>query len=220
MEQDPGKLFFNDGYQLAKSEMNGNPDKKSIFRALKKMYQSIDELNESLLNFAGKQGIKVDCCKGCAWCCHQPVFANSYELHYLSEYIRTNFQKQKQKEILRCATEKNKKVSTLSEDAVLKYKSPCPMLENGACSSYEARPMACRIYLSTKLESCLEFYHHPENEKDYPALLDFPLLAGKMMNEGFIEALKETGIGIAEFRLEEGLTITMAKSWQEENILK
>jgi hypothetical protein len=69
--------------------------------------------------------------------------------------------------------------------------------------------MACRIYLSTRLETCLEFYHHPENEQNYPALIDFPLKAGRMMNEGFMAALKENGIETAEFRLEEGLKIVL-----------
>ena len=65
------------------------------------------------------------------------------------------------------------------------------------------------IYLSTKLQTCLEFYHHPENETNFPALIDLPLRAGQMMNEGFRAALKESGIETAEFRLEEGLRITL-----------
>lgn len=74
---------------------------------------------------------------------------------------------------------------------------------------YEGRPMACRIHLSTKLGTCLEFYHHPENEQNYPALIDFPLRAGRMINEGFMAALKGYGIETDEFRLEEGLRIVL-----------
>ena len=220
VEQNPNKVFFNDGYQLVVSELKGKADKDSVFRALKKMYQSIDMLIDSLLVFAGKQGIQVACHKGCGCCCHQVVFANSYETHYLSEYIKSNFSREEQRDTLERARQKNKKVKELSEADILKYKSPCPLLIDGACSAYEARPMACRIYLSTRLETCLEFFHHPENEKNYPALLDFPLMAGKMMNEGFIEALKENEVGTAEFRLEEGLSITLEGNWSEPNALK
>lgn len=220
MEQDPNKVFFNDGYQLAVSEIKGKADKDSIFRTLKKMYQSIDILTDSLLAFAEKQDIVVACNKGCEWCCHQAVFANSYETHYLSEYIKSNFTQEERLNVLERARQKNEKVKKLSEAGVLKYKSPCPLLINGACSAYEARPMACRIYLSTRIETCLEFFHHPGNEENYPALLDFPLMAGKMMNEGFIEALKEKEVGTAEFRLEEGLSITLEENWSESNALK
>ena len=50
--------------------------------------------------------------------------------------------------------------------------------------------MACRIYLSTDVKTCHEFYKNPDNIENYPALLDFPMKAGKMMNEGFKAALK------------------------------
>lgn len=213
-------VFYNDGYQLAKSEIAGKPGKVAIFRGLAKMYQSVDLLIDSLLNFAGKQGIQTACHKGCEWCCHQAVYANSYEIHYLSEYIKTQFQKEEKQKIHDRAKDKNDKVKKLTEAEVLKYKSPCALLVNGTCSAYEARPMACRIYLSTKLESCLEFFHHPENEKNYPALLDFPLIAGKMMNEGFMKALKENGIETAEFRLEEGLSIILEDGWSAPDALK
>ncbi len=209
------EIFYNDGYQLLVEATNGSPDKDSIFSALKKMYQSIDELIDALLAYAEKQGIQIACHKGCEWCCHQAVFANSYEIHYLSEYIKLNLPKEKRIEALQKAKRKNEHVSQLSEAEMLQYKSPCPLLIDGACSSYAARPMACRIYLSTRLETCLEFFHHPENEKNYPALLDFPLIAGKMMNEGFSAALKEQGIEISEFRLEEGLAISLDEKWSE-----
>ncbi len=184
------------------------------------MYQSVDSLIDSLLAYAEKKGIGVACHKGCEWCCHQAVFANSYETHYLSEYIKTNFTKEEREKTRVRAEQKNAKVQKLSEAEILKYKSACPLLVDGACSAYEARPMACRIYLSTRLESCLEFFQHPGNEKNYPALLDFPLTAGKMMNEGFAQALKENGIGTAEFRLEEGLSITLKESWAGPHALK
>lgn len=214
------EVFFNDGYQLIKSEIAGKPDKDTIFRAITKMYKSVDQLIDSLLKYAETQGKKAACYKGCEWCCHQAVYANSYEIHFLSEYIKTNFQKVQIEQILNRAKNKNQQVKKLSEAEVLKYKSPCSLLIDGACMAYEARPMACRIYLSTKLESCLKFYHQPEDEKNYPALLDFPLMAGRMMNEGFIEALKEKEIGTAEFRLEEGLSITLEEGWLEPNALK
>jgi hypothetical protein len=91
----------------------------------------------------------------------------------------------------------------LSEKEILNSKFPCPLLENGACSAYPARPMACRIYLSSDVNTCLKFYREPEDETTYPALLDFPMRAGRMMNEGFKAALKAHGINIQEFRIDQ-----------------
>ena len=203
------RIFYSDGYKLAQSAIENGLSNDTLFSAIESLYTEIDGLNDSIVALAERQNIKVACFKGCHWCCHQAVFANSYELHFLSERIKKNFNSEELADLIAKTDAKHAITSELSEDKVLLFKSPCPLLRDGSCSSYAARPMACRIYLSTKLETCLEFYHHPENEANFPALIDFPLRAGKMMNEGFRAALKEFGIETAEFRMEEGLSITL-----------
>jgi Fe-S-cluster containining protein len=203
------RIFYSDGYCLAQSAIEKGLSNDTLFSAIESLYSAIDGLNDSIVALAERQNIKVACFKGCHWCCHQAVFANSYELHFLSEKIKKNFNSEELADVIAKTDAKHAITSELSEDEVLLFKSPCPLLRDGSCSSYASRPMACRIYLSTKLETCLEFYHHPENEANFPALIDFPLRAGKMMNEGFRAALKEFGIETAEFRMEEGLQITL-----------
>ncbi len=199
------RLFYKDGYRLGEEASEGIPDEKRLFDAITTMYQTMDGLIESLLAMGKKQGVTVDCQKGCSWCCYQPVFANSYELNYLASYIKKTFSPYDLENAYQLAKEKDEKTSKFSGKEVLNYKHACPLLKNGACSAYPARPLACRIYLSMKVESCLQFYYHPENTESYPALLDFPLRAGRMMNEGFFAALKENGQFSKELRLEEGL---------------
>lgn len=203
------RIFYSDGYQLAQSAIEQGFTNTTLFSAIETLYANIDVLNDSIVALAERQKIPVACHKGCQWCCHQAVYANSYELHFLSEKIKVRFSPENVSKLQERTEIKFAVSSKMSEEEVAKYKTPCPLLENGACSIYEARPMACRIYLSTKLETCLEFYHHPENEQNYPALIEFPLNAGRMMNEGFMAALKEYGIDTAEFRLEAGLRIVL-----------
>ena len=203
------RIFYSDGYRLALAALEKGLSNDTLFLAIESLYQAIDGLNDSIIALAERQNIKVACFKGCHWCCHQAVFANSYELHFLSEKIKDKFSANELAEILNKTEEKSSITSKLTEEQILKYKFPCPLLVEGACSIYSARPMACRIYLSTKLDTCLEFYNHPENESNFPALIEFPLRAGRMLNEGFRAALKEHGIETAEFRLEEGLRIVL-----------
>ncbi|MBV5314013.1 MAG: YkgJ family cysteine cluster protein [Prolixibacteraceae bacterium] len=203
------RIFYSDGYKLAQSAIQKGFSEESLFSAIESLYEAIDGLNDSILDLAKRQQIDVACHKGCHWCCHQAVFANSYEMHYLASQIKRSFSEEELLSLIRQTEVKYSKTSRLSENEILKFKSPCPLLKNGACSMYSARPMACRIYLSTKLDTCLEFYKHPEREENFPALIDFPLRAGRMMNEGFRAALKEIGIETAEFRLEEGLRIVL-----------
>jgi len=199
------KAFYTDGYRFGmevfKDDQNPNP----LFAAMTEMYAAIDGLIDSLSEFAEQQQNPVHCKKGCYWCCFQPVFALSYEMDYLNTFIQQNFDEQKQNEIRARAEQKRQRLNGLAEKDLLNSKFPCPLLENGACSVYPARPMACRIYLSTNVNSCLKFYTEPEDKKNYPALLDFPMRAGRMMNEGFKAALKANGIVTKEFRIEEKL---------------
>ena len=203
------QIFYSDGYRLAQSAIQQGFSNKSLFLAIESLYAAIDGLNDSITALANRQNNGVACFKGCHWCCHQAVFANSYELHFLSEKIKNNFSAEEISSLIDKSEAKYANTSKLTDDQILKYKAPCPLLTEGVCSAYSARPMACRIYLSTKLESCLEFYHHPENENNYPALIEFPLRAGQMMNEGFKAALNEFGIETSEFRMEEGLRIVL-----------
>lgn len=199
------KAFYSDGFSLGMELFTSGFSQKEMFKSVSQMYESIDSLISSFDNFITQNDKKIHCSKGCFWCCHQPVFALSYELDYLNYFITKNFDKQKQGEIRKRAVDKKTKLQSLNEKDLLNSKFPCPLLENGACSAYEARPMACRIYLSTNLKTCLNFFHKPGDKKSIPALLDFPLRAGRMMNEGFKSALKTNGLKIQEYRIEEKL---------------
>lgn len=200
------KQFHADGYRMGMTAAEGGFSNEALFAAVENLHLMVDELVESFSEFAGKNNQSPACKKGCHWCCHQPVFALSYELDYLRDFLNKNFSAPQKREISIRAANKRKKMENLSGDLLLNSKFPCPLLENGSCIAYAARPVACRIYLSSNLESCLKFYNEPENEKSFPALLSFPMRMGRMLNEGFKSALKTNGIKVEEFRIEEKLS--------------
>jgi len=202
------KAFYNDGYNLGLQAVNGGLTKDAIYSATNKMYEAIDALIESLFSYAKKQNITIDCKKGCNYCCHQPVYAVSHEIDHLYNYIQNNFTGDKRHALISAAEMLNTEREQLNKDQLMYHKSACPLLDdNGACSAYEARPMACRIYLSMSEQSCRLFYEDPGPDDHYAKLLEFPLRAGRMMNEGFTKALKTGGLNSGEFRIEEGLVI-------------
>ncbi len=197
--------FFSDGYQLGMKFCMANADKGLKMKAISTMYASIDAFIENLVDFAKNQNHPPDCKKGCEWCCHQPVFALDYELGYLIRFIETNFDLKTQNRIKQQAIDKMNAFKMLNEKKLMNAKFPCPLLENGGCIAYSVRPVACRIYLSSDVKTCLRFFKKPGNKGSIPALYNLPLRAGKMMNEGFKAALKTSGIRPQEFRIEEKL---------------
>lgn len=204
-QKDIENAFYSDGYKLGMKLSDSGMKHENILDSVSEMYGSIDNFIETFTEFAIKQKQRIDCKKGCEWCCHQSVFALDYEMEYLNDYIRRNFSLDIQNIIKQRAEKKNQKLSMLKEADLLNTKYPCPLLENGACIAYKARPMACRIYLSSDVKSCLNFYRHPESKSSIPVLLNLTLRCGQKMNEGFKAALKINGIKTNEFRIEEKL---------------
>lgn len=199
------KAFYSDGYKLGMIVVEEGLKKDSFNRSVSEMYAQIDSIIDSLFLFARQQGQTISCKLGCEWCCHQPIFALDYELEYLKDYLNKYLDKNTTNKIRTNAQNKQKQLKNLKDVNLLNAKYPCPLLNKGICIAYEARPMACRIYLSSNLNSCTKFFESPYDKTNYPALLDLPMRLGRMMNEGFKAALKTKGVIAKEFRIEEKL---------------
>jgi Fe-S-cluster containining protein len=197
------KQFHADGYRLGMQAVEAGFTQDALQKAVQQLHQLVDEVIEAFYTLAERNNQVPACSKGCHWCCHQPVYAMSYELDMLNQFLKVNFSSATLNDIADRSAAKREKLSSMSGDNLLNSKVPCPLLENGACMAYQARPVACRIYLSSNVASCLQFYHDPAKEDSIPALLQFPLRIGRMLNEGFKAALKAHGMNAEEYRIDE-----------------
>lgn len=198
-------IFFKDGYELAKRIVGSDTGRERLILLTRNMYDNMDQLIDSFTGRLIKDGQVLDCKKGCSWCCTQPVFTNEWEVAYLRKFMRKRFTGDKIVELKTKALQKNEEVSEMPDEQVLKNRIPCPLLHENVCSVYPARPMACRIYLSSDVDSCIEEFRNPTNDKSFAKLYDFPIHAGRKMNEGAAKWLEEQGLVIKELRLEEGI---------------
>lgn len=199
------KRFYSDGYRLAIHAAEGDYSRPAVLTAVRQMHRLVDEVIDSFTEYAATENQAPDCRKGCSWCCWQPVFALSYEIDKLKDYLKANFTDEELEQIVQRAKAKNEKLKGLKGEALLNSKIPCPLLSEGTCMVYSARPVACRIYLSRKVDTCRQFYDEPENPDAVPALMEFPMRIGRIINEGFRAGLKASGITAGEMRIEEGL---------------
>lgn len=198
------KIFYRDGYRMAQSYLDQELSSVQMGEAIKALYSAVDELLEAFLQRAGAEGQPVSCNLGCAWCCYQEVFAITHEFLYLNEYVNKSLSEADRISVLERAREKVKISMNLTVEEQLKVRSACPFLDSGTCMVYEARPMACRIYLSASEPSCRKEHDHPSDKRSFPGLFDFPLRAGRMMNEGFVAWLKKAGLQVSELPIEQG----------------
>ena len=211
------KIFYRDGYSLAQRYLGQELSAVQLGEAIRALYTAIDELLEAFLQRASAEGQPVSCKNGCAWCCHQEVFAITHEFLYLNEYVQKHLPDADRESVLERAREKVKISMNKSLEEQLKIRSACPFLESNSCMIYEARPMACRIYLSASESSCRKEHDYPSDTRSFPGLFDFPLKAGRMMNEGFVAWLKQAGLQVSELPIEQGYSsmVSMGQSMKE-----
>jgi len=195
-------IFFNDGYNLAWKHLEWEISVLTMLNLTGEVYETIDGLMDSFISRCLHEGKKVDCRKGCYHCCHQAVFALPYEVLSLVHYIKDNLTDNVIREIKKNTVRKNKITEGMNIRQFLHYKSPCPLLLKGICAVYEARPMACRTYISSGNEGCLNEYNNPSDINIFPDLYEFPIYTGRMINEGICSYLTENQIYSTEWLIE------------------
>jgi len=200
------RIFHADGYRLAGEYFQSGLNATQMIRAIVRLYESADSLIDALLQRTAAEGRPAMCRKGCDWCCHQAVFAVTHELLYLREYVKNELSEESEKQLEEMARKKSELTLQKPVKELRLLKAPCPFLQEHSCQVYAARPMACRIYLSSSESSCKNEYDDPEDETQFPQLYEFPLRAGRMLNEGFVAYLKEKGMHLVELPLEQGYT--------------
>jgi len=200
-----GKAFYKDGWYLADEILGKEMSLRCLYYLSRKVYTETNSLLESFTNRCIKENRRVDCHEGCSWCCIQAVLILPYEAFYLMNYIEENLEAELKKKVHKQIRDKNRVTGRMKVQEFLHFKSPCPMLKEDACLIYPARPMACRIYLSSDVDSCQYEFHHPSETDYFPGLYEFPLHAGRMMNEGICAWLRENRIHPYECRMESAL---------------
>ncbi|MGQ1891432.1 YkgJ family cysteine cluster protein [Thermophagus sp. OGC60D27] len=208
-------IFFTDGNRLGKAHPIKN-ELSNLKAGLRELYHNIDLLIDAFSQRCESEKKPVHCHMGCHWCCNQAVFASTHEMIVLVDYLKKHYAKDRMEAVKEKAKEKEKRLSPLKPSEALKTSHPCPLLHKGRCMVYPVRPTACRIYLSSSKDSCIAKYERPKDPKAVPALFDFPLKAGRRLNQGFAQALREQGLIIEENRIEH-ILLKLLESPQKTN---
>jgi len=216
-QQEIDRIFYRDGYSLAQGYLDQELSPVQMLEAIRALYAAIDQLLDAFLRRAAEEGQPVNCKKGCAWCCFQEVFAITHEFLFLNDFVQKQLSERERSEVLERARKKVKLSMNKSVEEQLKIRAACPFLDANSCMVYEARPMACRIYLSASVSSCKQEHDFPSEKRSFPGLFDFPLRAGRMMNEGFVAWLKKEGLQVSELPIEQGYSsmLTLGQGMKE-----
>jgi Fe-S-cluster containining protein len=210
-----GNIFFQDGYHMARGILDEGITKANLLRLVAKAYEAMDGLILSFRNRCLREGLRLDCRQGCSWCCHQAVLASTHEVLLISDYLAREMTDEQRQACCRNARNKESVTGNMRVEEFLRTQHPCPFLKNRSCQIYPVRPMACRCYLSAEESSCLAQYRQPESKETMAALYDFPLQAGRSLNEGIRAVLMHHGLITSEWLLE----VLTSKTCEDDDLL-
>jgi Fe-S-cluster containining protein len=112
------------------------------------------------------------CRRGCAHCCHTFVSARAPEVLFVKRAIPS-----RDRDALRAAVDEAYAVTgTLGPDGRQGMGQACPLLREGVCQVYQARPMTCRMAVSESAELCARAFAPGAGPENIPVPEYYPTL--------------------------------------------
>lgn len=166
--------FCGSGKKYKKCHSDLHPDSRAAH--LIEMHRNIEE---KVTSYQKKTGIIPPCHKGCYSCCFDDFSISEVEFEYMMREMKT-WDSKKVEEVYNIALEQCEQIKDerpetwealekmvdaqdveafrkqlIDHQKVSKNKFPCPMLdqETKSCTVYDSRPLVCRTYGTTHVES-------------------------------------------------------------------
>lgn len=143
----------------------------------------------------------VACRAGCDFCCHLRVMATAPEVFALLDYLASSLDEAAFEAFAERVAAADRALRALPSEAVVTTNLACPVLVDGRCSGYPARPLNCRAYHSTSRQACEDSFNHPEDlERGHPELTALAHVH-QGGQAGFIGALEQAGYDARQYEL-------------------
>lgn len=151
-------------------------------------------------------GHLLACRRGCAHCCHTFVSARAPELLFVRATIPG-----REREAVRADVDAAYAVTgMLSPGERGGMAPPCPMLRDGACRIYAARPMTCRMAVSESAEACARAFAPGAGPEPIPIPEAYPTLR-RGYSLALAGALRRAGFPAWSYEFNAGMQTALAR---------
>ncbi len=189
---------------------------------VKGVYSSVDAtIACGLDRLRSEDGVVPTCKLGCSQCCRYHILTNIAEVHTLAQYVKREMSAARINE-LRARTrqwhewDNSRPGRYPSADAdertdLSDYDHYCPLLVDGACSVYPARPAVCRTHFVSSPSWYCRAANDPESTEDPPVVLASLLTATSTFSTAIRDHIENAGwdYSRATVLLPHGLAIEM-----------
>jgi Fe-S-cluster containining protein len=126
------------------------------------------------------------CSKGCSWCCSHKVGVTVPEVIAIVAHLRAS--PERLELVRKRAAELAQNPLIFSDSEKPRARIPCALLtEDGSCGVYEVRPLPCRSWLSTDVESCKQHL----DEAAEPQVVLGAARSGRFIQLGLVKVMDD-----------------------------
>lgn len=154
------------------------------------------------------------CRKGCDHCCHFAISATAPEVFYLATALRGKHASVR--DITARIRERRSETSGMSLDALMAASLPCPLLVDGACASYQERPIVCRQFMSRSTTACASAR---AGEPTQIPTLGGAINAGVLCRNLLLAAVRTRGLDERCYELTSALDVALTMNGAEQRWL-
>ena len=141
------------------------------------------------------------CRAGCTWCCYFTVDVRAAEVFRLLDFVEQSFTAEEKARVYAEVRANSVALRNLGEDERVTRNVKCPLLNEGRCTAYAARPQSCRNYHATNVAGCRQSYEEPENLDIDPDFAPAVYQAGGAHVEAVSAAMREAGYDVNAYEL-------------------
>jgi hypothetical protein len=154
---DQSALFSRTSRELT-GRLAAAPDQPAVLAALRWGW---GELDRAFATAPAKARAAVACRAGCDFCCRVPMGVQAHEVLLAADHILTHFTAAQVAATVERAAVHRARVAAPEAVLASGIGVPCPALQEGRCSIYEARPEICRAHHTSSAQVCAKFLDDP-----------------------------------------------------------
>lgn len=195
---------FQTAFNLTRTEAQTNRfDEDTVVRTQTvRMYGRLSALQEVV---SAKNHVDFACRRGCDYCCHLRVEIRPHGAFVLANHIRTKFDPAQRARLMARIDQNLERIKSMTPEEHIRAGIPCALLENGACSAYEARPTTCRKYYSVSVDTCRDAFMDTSAPLTGDIEDEQVRLAGNAIALGYAKGLEDAGYDIRLYELHHAL---------------
>ena len=177
-----------------------------------RMYGRLAALQRDVI---ARERVRVDCERGCSYCCHLRVEIRPHEAFVLAHHVQTKMGAEARARALARIESNLKRIVGLAPEEHVRAGIACALLEDGACSVYEARPAACRKYYSLSRSVCRNAFNDTSAPLTGEIENETVRLAGNAIALGYARGLEDAGYDTMLYELHFALNRALADAKAE-----